>query len=866
MAQLRDLHYARYVDTYRGLPIAELDALGQTRQTAYDEGLKQSDLLSGAMAELDVRDVNRPIVDEIVSDVNEELGQLAEQGNYENAAPKLRALSLKIANNKVLRGALQDKAKFDAYNKQLDERYQKGEITPERYQEAKTMANAMNNKSIEYDPASGTYKNMWDAYNPMNKVDISKKLNDFVSKIKSSENPIKFGEDKDGNPIYMTHTNNQYFITGKEEGLSEQEAISMISNYIASDPEVAAYIKEGVKFESFRDLYDPLTGQERSPTLDDIEAINPNLTDMAKLLGVDVENLTDDQVKELYQAAQVEKHVRRLASPYASAASFRNLELNYHKDNEYLSKLNKQLELNNALKRIAAQEAANKRLAKYKDDLKQAEKLREKYVNTLSTPMPAESIIEPNSTEANIETINRRLAEINAMRASGQALSTGVLNEEITLVKDKRLNEAKHRNYMAKALKSSIHAEQAWQEYLKMNPDPPIGREQFMAKLLNNEINTPKQIDNLRPQRSTFGQQYNLQSNKIDDPKDVNTYLKRAKKNIFSDNALTTQINLEINREGNELTSQYTGYQLGAAGPNIANNPKANYVDAVSQMVSQQIAMSSGVGYDVSATGKPLNEVITDLNAQLTGEDGKPVGKYVILASPSDRPQVSYGTYGNLEPDLMYNLKVVNSKTGKTVFQGRVRPHDQQVHADLTVQMNDELMKVNPANTEIHKRAEITNALIKYPQFDLDTQEVLLDGVKPEDMIDVSSFGSVIHIPGAGKFIYRAANRFLDTDRQPDNMLVVRPKEKKKIVQLVKVKDNTPLDVVITSDNINNYLNDPEKGVDGNALPRWDYITNPEAVNQLSDYKQAYYFDSPQDALLTFSRIQNGQASQQQEK
>lgn len=862
MAVFRDLHYAQYVPQYVGLPIQAVDALGAKTEAEYNKNLGATDELTLALKQLQVRDVNQPVLDQVAGEVNSAIAELEKAGDWENAGRKVRALANKVTGDKRLQGALQDKAKFDAYNKQLDERYQKGEIAPDRYEAAKAMANGTNDKMIEYDPISGRYSNMWDAYNPMKSVDVSKKIREFTDKIKSSTKPIVFGKDKAGNEVTMVRNpgTNEYYVSGSTEAVPEDVAMQLIASYVTGDPEISSYLQEGIKFDTYKNRLDPATGQLRNVTAQDIEALDPEVADQAKALGIDLNTLPQQALDQLYHAGQTQKAVREISKPYAQAAAFEKTEYKYHQNNEYMARLNKGLELSNALKRIAAEGAKDKDVALYKHNLGKADEQREAYRNTLSTPIPAEAFFEPNSNSKSISEIEKRLGEIGAAKAADFALSQETLNEEIELKNQLNARKAQQSQFFGQATvlpEGKAILDKAWNNYVANNPNPDITEQEFKAKIINSSFSDPKKYQPSMLEAFLDSSPY-TPGGAITryDPKDVNSYMKLAADQLKADKFIVEKTNEKLSQEANVLTSGYQGAQLGKTD-NIVNNPKANYVDISSALVSKQILATDGVGYTVMSNGKSLNETWKALGIdpkEEVKEGETATGKYIIIANPLDRPQVTRDG-DRVTNDVMFNLVVKDAKTGETKFQGRVRPNDQQVHNDMFVEMNNALIAAKP-NTEIARQAEVSNALIQNPEFDLFNQNILLSGLKPTDGPEQRKYGNVIHKPGQGKFVFISSNQYLDSEKTDDNPLVIAPKVKQEVVQLVRVKDDVAPGTKINNANIKQYLYFQDKGIEGNALPQDKYVSNPELIaNIKNNPTQATYFKSTQDALLSFARL-----------
>jgi len=554
MPILPDLSYARTRSEYVPKNVEYIDQIGANLEKDYTANQTKTNLLLEQINNLKVRNPNTPILESAVNKAKTGIQALADKGDYENADLEITRLASELNNDPLLKGALQDYNQYQEHQKQLAELK---DVNADRVQLAGEYSNATNNKMIEYDPTTG-YKNMYKGYIPVKTPDFEKIVGDFTAKIKSSKSPIAIGQDAKGNPIYMGKANNGYYIVGDREGIDEGEALQIISSHVASNPQMQGYIKENLMFDKYKRKYNPVTGQFDSFSVEDLG----DPSEMYNKLRAEGYNpdefMTPENIERLYDATFLEKNLMDISKPYAQAASFTDTKFDYKADTEWLNKQKSQLALNNALAKMKAEEAKEKRIIDYK--YKKDEELEQRKNPILTNPVETEAV-NLEIAEKNLEKINSDLALLTAKKEAATKGGTAADGSPITfspeenaklisLQNDQRLLTFEKNSYLQHAVDVPVGKEIARKEYdryVKYTKNPEgITYEEFENKLRNDDIPKPKQTYTSRMSGVS-----GVVSSYVDDPQDINSYLKNAKTNLGKDKTVQVEANKALSLEAN---------------------------------------------------------------------------------------------------------------------------------------------------------------------------------------------------------------------------------------------------------------------------------------------------------------------------
>jgi hypothetical protein len=345
----RDFSYARQVQQYQGLPIDEVEALGDKLETRFVGSKTAQNTFEMGIDNLEVRDINRGVIDDALATAQGRLKGIRENNNWEDAEFLVQDAQKEFGMNKDVRGAMKDKAAYDAWSKSLEERYLTGQINPEVYNKTKKLASIKNQNPVTYDAQTGEYKNIFSGYTPMNNQDVQKAMFEMGEKWKSNTNPagieIQTKDPVTGNVVSQRvkwdNSMQGYLIVGTEKYLREEELQAGLTQAVMANPMYRSFIQEGLMLDKaikygdtpdvkVTDLFstNPADGALLSGTTE-AEAMK-----MIEELGYDPnEVLADPAVREaLYDQISMMKKVKSYVDPAASAYSFSETEHQYLTD------------------------------------------------------------------------------------------------------------------------------------------------------------------------------------------------------------------------------------------------------------------------------------------------------------------------------------------------------------------------------------------------------------------------------------------------------------------------------------------------------------------------------------------------------
>jgi hypothetical protein len=198
---LKPLSYARPTRTYVGAPTEEVARLGETLDTRYRENRTKANQINNIANNLDVRDVNRGLVDQEITQYNDKLKALSEAGNYENLSNELDTIANDFNNNKILTKAVEDKKKSAAWKGEVEAMYKEGKIDYTTYQNTLKLTEKQNNKALVYNPVTKTYDNIFSGFNPAEYQDIGKAMLDIAKDWKADSKPVTVTYKKGGKDV-----------------------------------------------------------------------------------------------------------------------------------------------------------------------------------------------------------------------------------------------------------------------------------------------------------------------------------------------------------------------------------------------------------------------------------------------------------------------------------------------------------------------------------------------------------------------------------------------------------------------------------------------------------------------------------------
>ena len=849
MAILPDLSYARTRSAYVPLNVDAIDNVGANLEAQYKENRTKSDLVIDQLKNMKVRNVNTPILEDARNKAKVAIDALAEKGDYENAGYEVNNIIKSIEADPLLKGAVDDYAKYTAYQAELAKR---DKVDGGRRAEAQAYSDATNNKMIEYDPITG-YKNQYTGYNPVDTPDINKLVGDLAFKIKESKVPVMVGQNKDGSPVYMARENNGYYRVGEREGISEEEAMGILKAHVQNQPGIQSFLKENLMIDKFQRKFDPTTGANKLYGLEDFGVKDfADAGDFYYMLakeGHDPKQYqSPEQLEKLHDQLYLDKAASDMASPFAAAVSYTKDTNDFKTNTEWL---NNQA-FGHALGKIKAQTKANKELEDYKADKEKEKEDRNNYA--LATSVPAEAINLDVSTQQ-LDKVN---SDIKVAQAKKQDAIDGKLNEfgsPITFspkenqklasqLADQRLLQTEANTFVATATQTDegnkVIAE-AYDIYYRQGGDR-ISLNEFTRRLIDNDIQTPKVtksvqvipdwlVQKLGPERVGKGRM------ETEDIKDVNVYLNLAKNNMKTSKTLIKTVNETLTNEALGLSAWDEG----------SKSEKSSGVNKAKTVLLKNVMSQTGFGYDVMGAGKQLNEVLggaLDLTETGVGVyKGKPIKVEVIPFTDTQK--------GVTDNDVMYQFVMRDPVTGKTLHNFKIRPVDQESHSDMLYRLNQDLAAGNSENSVIGKSARIGIIKHEFPQFKTEENRKILDK-KVNDRSPAGSIGvgQLVQVGAENYTFVKSKTNIVDHFHEDDpNYSVTLLQEG---YHLVRLKDNLPGTVEIDEDNIKNYLYQ-EGTIYDNAHLNENNISTPNLKKYGAANKDAATaFPSTDEALTNF--------------
>jgi len=223
------LHYANVSPTYVGQPTEELDKLGQKLEEDYNTNKDNADKLQIAVANMQVRNHNNPILQDAIKGIQTTLDENATKGNWEYAGNNVSKAAKDFAVNPLVKLAMQDKQLYDAWNKDLEGN---NKILEEDKQYARHRASLENNKKVEIDPTTGQARNLFNGTTPPEYVDVNKKISELATSLKPSTRQMLLQQaEKSG-----------YLKNGSIEELTPDVLRKAARDLILGSPEAKAYI------------------------------------------------------------------------------------------------------------------------------------------------------------------------------------------------------------------------------------------------------------------------------------------------------------------------------------------------------------------------------------------------------------------------------------------------------------------------------------------------------------------------------------------------------------------------------------------------------------------------------------------------
>jgi len=181
MGYLYNTTFANNKPNFKRLPVAEIQQYNAEMDNRYKTNQQMYDKMELAISNMPIDATDTPIMKNAL-----------DRGELEMATPMLRKASKDLAMDKNVQGALQSHSMGINYAKKLDElktmHYKNGKgITPDQYAMHTFKTNKINEgkNPVEYDPITGTYKNMFQGSTPAAFYDVESEARKIANALKA---------------------------------------------------------------------------------------------------------------------------------------------------------------------------------------------------------------------------------------------------------------------------------------------------------------------------------------------------------------------------------------------------------------------------------------------------------------------------------------------------------------------------------------------------------------------------------------------------------------------------------------------------------------------------------------------------------
>ena len=376
----------QYVSQHVGLPIKELDTLGTTLETRYNDNIATADKLEVGLANLKVRDVNRPIVQGQLDNVRKGLASTVEAGNWENASMLVRQQAKAVATSPELAGALEDKAQYDAWTAELNAGLKDGTYNKEQYDFYLTKAAEQNGKPIEVDPDTGSVSNVFNFGKPTK--DMSEEIKKYMTELsklwKSNtvDSPVsvtytdKAGKQVQGSIMYKdgkTGAPPGYYDVEQKKYITEDEVRSAMTAAVMGDPKYRSFVEESSRIKAWQaektnggvftinDLAGP-TNPNAVFTLEEFSALEASL--LAEGKDPDTILADPDMVKAYFMLGSRNEIINGMIEAPVQATAFQETEHKFMVDIQF----QEALRLRNDLAKVREQGRQARQTQRAKQD------------------------------------------------------------------------------------------------------------------------------------------------------------------------------------------------------------------------------------------------------------------------------------------------------------------------------------------------------------------------------------------------------------------------------------------------------------------------------------------------------------------
>lgn len=202
-----------------------------TNLAAVDVWADQNTKLKQSVAPF-IRD--QAYADQVMNETKGQIDQLAEAGDYENAARQIKKGATQFANK--IQPLLQNQQRFAGYSTELDELRKSGKIGYDTLQKAREYST----KDYEGIDPNNPQGSMFSGFVPTEDVNVSEKVNKFIEGWKADAGSVR--DPKTGKPIGIQVSDDGLtYVRPTWEGANEKHIDAAIRQFLAGDTEFKTY-------------------------------------------------------------------------------------------------------------------------------------------------------------------------------------------------------------------------------------------------------------------------------------------------------------------------------------------------------------------------------------------------------------------------------------------------------------------------------------------------------------------------------------------------------------------------------------------------------------------------------------------------
>ena len=192
MGYLYNTTFANNKPNFKRLPVAEIQQYNAEMDNRYKTNQQLYDKMELAISNMPIDAKDTPIMKNALNRMKSTVSEVVDRGELEMAAPMLRKAGKDLAMDKNVTGALQSHSMGVAYNTEMNKlkkmHYTNGKgITPDQYAMHTFKTNKINEgkNPVEYDPITGTYKNMFQGSTPAAFYDVESEARKIANALKA---------------------------------------------------------------------------------------------------------------------------------------------------------------------------------------------------------------------------------------------------------------------------------------------------------------------------------------------------------------------------------------------------------------------------------------------------------------------------------------------------------------------------------------------------------------------------------------------------------------------------------------------------------------------------------------------------------